>query len=136
MAKTFTAPMVQNAGIAFCQITTATAAPYASKTVASPENLVKLIDGSAEGTKVSEVVFNATSTQANGVMQLWLQDENNDIHLLQGYEFFGTTPNTLIATFNLAIPLFDFVLRENTALWVGGTVVTNPINAFAKIGEY
>lgn len=136
MAKTFKAPFVQTYGIAKCQITAAETVPFSDNTVAAPGNTVKLVDGSVEGVKVPYITVQATDTQGDFVLSIWWQDSSDALHCIMTVAIAGATASTTVAPTMDKIDLEDIVLVDGEALWVGSTVVTNPINISCPYASY
>ena len=136
MTKTFTAPMTQTNSGPYATIIAASALPYSVRPVATPSGLIKLVDGTTEGKKIPFIDVVGTNTNTPFIFQIWKEYSPTEIIFIAAYLVDGTTATTVKAPPKKSIELFDMVLMSGEALWVGSSVVDNPINAYCPAASY
>lgn len=107
------------------------------KSGATPANMVELLTGAADGTKITWIKFKMSNTTTAGTFLIWITDSagTNPV-LFSEITFAAVTSSNTAATQSGVDYYSDLQLKGGQKIYVGATVVTNPIHVTASIGDF
>lgn len=107
------------------------------KSGATTTNLVDLVTGAADGTKVTQIKFKHEGNSSAGVALVFVTDTAGaNPKLLAEGSYTAVTSSTTVTTAEVIIVLTDLQLKSGQKIQVGATVVTSNIHVTASIGDF
>lgn len=109
------------------------------KSGATPANLVELVEGAANGTKVTWIKFKHVGNSSSGIYLVFISDTSGANPRL--YAELGITARTS-STLNTGLTdentilLSDLQLKAGQKILVGATTATSNIHVTASIGDF
>lgn len=123
-------PEVKRAVIAASATTT-------DKTGATPVNLVELVEGAANGTKVTWIKFKHTGTSTAGLYLIFITDTSGANPRLYAEILITAVPSSATAlTHEATLSLLDFQLKAGQKILVGASSANTAIHITASIGDF
>lgn len=109
------------------------------KTGATTTNLVELVTGATNGTKIAEIGYKAQGETVAGLFLIFITDTSGaNPKLLQEIDITAITGSNTVENANGYISFGELQLKSGQKILVGITTIsgTDKINAFAKIGDF
>lgn len=134
MEKTFKPPYLQGFKTKIVEVRAATT----DRTGASPTNLVSLVVGGDEQTKIAEIGIKAQGLTADACLLIFIQVDST-ILLFDEVEIAETRPSNTVPAFQISKVYDDLILEANNILLVGVTafdVGGDYINVWGKCGDF
>lgn len=118
-------------------VTTVITGTTTDKSGATVANMKQLYTGATNGTKITQIGYKCVGNSSAGLLLIWITDTNGaNIALYDEIAIAAVTSSTTVAT-NRGVNFYtDLQLKSGQILWVGATVVTTNIYAFAQIGDF
>lgn len=114
-------------------ITTATT----DKSGATTTNLVDIVTGAVDGTKITQVKYKHVGNSSAGIFMLFITDTSGANHRLYAESTYtAITSSTTVATAEGTLFFRDLQLKSGQKLVAGATVVTTNIHVTASIGNF
>lgn len=115
----------------------ASSATTTDKTGGTPANLVELVVGDTNGTKVSWIKFKHTGNSTAGLYLIFVTDTSGaNPRLYVELPITAITSAVNVATHENTVFLADFQLKSGQKILVGATTATSAIHVTAQIGDY
>ena len=107
------------------------------KSGATNTNIKILYTAATNGTKITQIGFKCVGNSSAGLLLIWITDTSgaNPI-LFDEIAISAVTSSTTVSTARLVNTYSDLQLKSGQQIWVGATVVTTNIYAFAQIGDF
>lgn len=107
------------------------------KSGATTTNLIDLVTGATNGTKVTQVKYKHSGNSTAGIFMLFITDTSGANHRLHAESSFTTiTSGTTTATAEGTLYFRDLQLKSGQKLVCGATVVTSDIHVTVSIGDF
>lgn len=114
-------------------ITTATT----DKSGATTTNLVDLVTGATDGTKVTQIKYKHVGNSSAGIFMVFITDTAGSNHRIYAESTYtAITSSTTVATAEGVLYFRDLQLKSGQKIVVGATVVTTNIHVSASIGDF
>lgn len=107
------------------------------KSGAIPANLVELVTGAADGTKVTWIKFKHVGNSTAGQYLIFVTDTSGTNPRLFGdAPITSITSTAAVATHEFLFALPDFQLKSGQKILVGATTATSNIHVTASTGDF
>jgi len=107
------------------------------RTGTTTTNLITLVTGTTDGTKVTQIGFKSTGVSSAGNFLIFISDTNGTtLRLFDEILISTTTPSTAILSARQVNFYSDLQLMSGHRILVGSTLVNTPIDVFAQIGDF
>lgn len=107
------------------------------KSGATTANIVDLVTGATDGTKVTRIVYKHVGNSTAGTFLVWVTDTAGaNPRLLAEQTYSAITSSTTVATAGGELIFKDLQLKSGQKIQVGATVVTTNIHVTAQIGDF
>jgi hypothetical protein len=107
------------------------------KSGATTTNLIDLLTGTTDGTKVTQIKYKHVGNSSAGLFLVFITDTagaNPRLHAESA--FVAVTSSTTVATAEGTLFFRDLQLKSGQKILVGATVVTSNIHVTASIGDF
>jgi len=107
------------------------------KSGATTTNIVDLVTGSTDGTKITRIIYKFEGNSTAGTFMIFISDTTNTTNYLYYEETFATvTSSSTVASAGGTIIFNDLQLKSGQRLKVAATVVTTTIAVTASTGNF
>lgn len=107
------------------------------KSGATTTNLVSVVTGATDGTKVTQIRYKSTGNSTAGTFLVFISDTAGANLRLHAESVYTTiSSSTTVASAEGTLFFRDLQLKAGQQVFVGATVVTTPIHVTVSIGNF
>ena len=107
------------------------------KSAATTTNIKTLYTAAANGTKITQIGYKCVGNSSVGLLLIWITDTSGlNPFLFDEIAIGAVSSSSTVATSKTVNIYSDLEIKAGQQIWVGATVVTTNIYAFAQIGDY